>query len=264
MKKKSFILLMLLTLLYSLIFTTSCTQSSQKEQTSSQSKESSIFETGEIDKIKITAPQANVKSGCSNNFPTTGTLDKNDKVDVVGKVKDWYVIQLPNNKVGAVSENDCKPVVVEDKNETTPKEQLYLEEQPNLNNELTTQEQQMLRLVNDARAKNNLKPLQVDFEVTKLARLKSQDMIDNDYFSHYSPTYGSPFDMMKKYGVEYVYAGENLAANSTVQRAHDALMKSPGHRENILKPEFTHIGIGIKEGGPSGLMFTQMFISKPE
>jgi uncharacterized YkwD family protein len=129
---------------------------------------------------------------------------------------------------------------------------------------LTSMEQQMITLVNQARAQNNLPALKVDMQVTNVARIKAQDMIDNNYFSHNSPKYGSPFDMMKSFGVHYVKAGENIAGNQTVQAAHNALMNSPGHRENILSPDYTHIGIGIKQGGPYGNMFSQMFVSKPK
>lgn len=127
---------------------------------------------------------------------------------------------------------------------------------------LTAAEQQMLDLVNAERTKNGLQPLQADMELTKLARMKSQDMINRGYFDHNSPTYGSPFDMMKQYGVTYKTAGENLAGNRSVQAAHTALMNSAGHRANILNSSFTHIGIGIVEGGSYGMMFTQMFVGR--
>lgn len=129
---------------------------------------------------------------------------------------------------------------------------------------LTADEQEMVQLVNQARAQNNLPALKVDMEVTNVARIKSQDMIDNNYFSHNSPTYGSPFDMMQDFGIKYVRAGENIAGDQSVTSAHNALMNSPGHRKNILSPDFTHIGIGIKNGGQYGMMFCQMFISKPQ
>ena len=99
-------------------------------------------------------------------------------------------------------------------------------------------------------------------EISQVARLKSQDMIDNNYFSHNSPTYGSPFDMMKSYDIKYVYAGENLAGNPSIQDAHESLMNSQGHRENILNPNFTHIGIGVREGSKYGKMITQMFVGR--
>jgi len=129
---------------------------------------------------------------------------------------------------------------------------------------LSAVEQEMLKLVNEARAQNNVPALIIDRELCNVARIKSQDMIDNNYFSHNSPTYGSPFDMMKDFGIEYVRAGENIAGNRNTANAHNALMNSPGHRKNILSADFTHIGLGIKDGGPYGMMFCQMFISKPK
>ncbi|MDI3534013.1 MAG: hypothetical protein PWQ82_378 [Thermosediminibacterales bacterium] len=127
---------------------------------------------------------------------------------------------------------------------------------------LTEDEQKMLELVNAERIKAGVPPLKPDLELTKIARLKSKDMIENNYFAHNSPTYGSPFDMLNSFGVSYRYAGENLAGAPDVERAHKALMNSPGHRSNILNPNFTHIGIGIAVGGPYGKMFTQTFIGK--
>jgi uncharacterized YkwD family protein len=118
----------------------------------------------------------------------------------------------------------------------------------------------MVNLVNQERQRAGLKPLIVDKRLVELGRLKSQDMINNNYFSHQSPTYGSPFDMMKNAGVTYRWAGENIAGAASVDRAHNGLMNSEGHRANILNSNFTHIGIGIVPGGPYGMMFTQMFI----
>ncbi len=127
---------------------------------------------------------------------------------------------------------------------------------------LTQAEQQMLDLVNRERTSRGLPPLQADPELTRLARLKSQDMINLNYFAHQSPTYGSPFEMMRAAGVTYRTAGENLAGASGVERAHTALMNSSGHRANILNPGFTHIGIGIITGGSYGMMFTQLFVGR--
>jgi uncharacterized YkwD family protein len=124
---------------------------------------------------------------------------------------------------------------------------------------VTAKEQQMVNLVNQERTSRGLSALQMDTQLTKVARMKSQDMIDNNYFGHQSPKYGSPFDLMKSQGVTYRYAGENLAGADTVQRAHTNLMNSEGHRNNILNPNFTKIGVGIIEGGPYGLMVSQEF-----
>ncbi|MEG6584134.1 CAP domain-containing protein [Dendrosporobacter sp. 1207_IL3150] len=125
---------------------------------------------------------------------------------------------------------------------------------------ISAQEQQMVNLVNQERAKQGLPALQVDSRLVKVSRMKSQDMISNNYFGHQSPTYGSPFDLLKSQGITYKYAGENLAGAGTVAKAHEILMNSAGHRANILDPRFTKIGIGIISGGPYGLMVTQTFI----
>ncbi|QUH20607.1 CAP domain-containing protein [Alkaliphilus sp. B6464] len=122
---------------------------------------------------------------------------------------------------------------------------------------LTASEIQMIEYVNKARQDAGLQPLQIDVDLSYVARLKSQDMSDNKYFSHDSPTYGSPFDMMTKFGIKYRGAAENIAKNSSVEAAHNALMRSQGHKENILNPTYTHIGVGIHNGH-----YTQMFIRK--
>ena len=126
--------------------------------------------------------------------------------------------------------------------------------------DLTAMEQQMVNLVNQERVKQGLKPFEVDMRLVKAARMKSQDMITKKYVGHISPTYGSPFDMMKSMGITYQAAGENIAGAGTVDRAHTNLMNSPGHRANILYKNYTKVGIGIIQGGPYGLMITQMFI----
>jgi len=89
------------------------------------------------------------------------------------------------------------------------------------------------------------------------------DMRDKNYFSHQSPTYGSPFSMMKNFGISYRTAGENIAAGQqTPQEVVTAWMNSPGHRANILNKSFTHIGVGYAKGGSYGHYWTQMFIGK--
>jgi uncharacterized YkwD family protein len=127
---------------------------------------------------------------------------------------------------------------------------------------MTAEEQQMLDLVNGERTKGGLAPLKADGTLTKVARLKSQDMISNNYFAHQSPTYGSPFAMMSKYGVTYRSAGENIAGNSSVTGAFQAWMNSPGHRANILNSQYNLTGIGIVHGGPYGIIFTQEFVGR--
>lgn len=121
-------------------------------------------------------------------------------------------------------------------------------------------EKEVVRLVNEIRVKNGLKKLTYDWELSRVARYKSQDMKDNNYFSHTSPIYGSPFQMMKSFGITYRSAGENIARGQTTPATVvNAWMNSSGHRANILNASFTHIGVGyVKEGN----YWTQMFIFK--
>lgn len=272
MKRKFFAIALAATL----IFLSSCTpkQQSQKKPQAIGGVESSVYGMGDIERVRVTADQANIRSGCSGNSPVLNSPNKNSTYDVVGPVADWFAVKAPNNQIGFIPKNQCKPIVVEDKRPTMPPSTSGAAPQgttapktpntPTNSTSLSSEEQQMIKLVNAARAQNNLPPLQVDMQVTNVARVKAQDMIDNKYFSHNSPKYGSPFDMMKSFGVKFIQAGENIAGNQNVQAAHNALMNSPGHRQNILSPDYTHIGIGIRKGGQYGYMFSQMFVSKPK
>ncbi len=121
-------------------------------------------------------------------------------------------------------------------------------------------EKKVVELTNAERQKQGLKPLQIDDKLSKSAHAKSQDMKDKNYFDHQSPTYGSPFDMMKSFGITYKTAGENIAKGQpTPEAVVKAWMNSEGHRKNIMNPEFTQIGVGYVE---SGNIWTQQFIGK--
>ena len=121
-------------------------------------------------------------------------------------------------------------------------------------------EQQVVDLVNKERKANGLKPLSVDWEVARVAEHKSQDMLNKNYFSHTSPTYGSPFEMLKNYGIKYRSAGENIAKGQrTAAEVMNAWMNSSGHRANILNSSYTHIGVGYVSNGN---YWTQIFIQK--
>ena len=130
---------------------------------------------------------------------------------------------------------------------------------PSLDSTVTEYEQEVIRLVNEIRADNGLKPLTYDWELSRVARYKSQDMKDNRYFSHTSPVYGSPFQMIKNFGISFRSAGENIARGyATPQAVVNGWMNSSGHRANILSSSFTKIGVGYVADGN---YWTQMFIS---
>ncbi|MBE5099217.1 CAP domain-containing protein [Priestia aryabhattai] len=122
-------------------------------------------------------------------------------------------------------------------------------------------EQKVVDLVNQERQKQGLKPLTLNKKLSDVARTKSKDMMDKGYFDHNSPTYGSPFDMMKQFGIEYTTAGENIAkGQQSPEDVMNAWMNSDGHRKNILNPDFTEIGVGYVKGDTT--YWTQQFIGK--
>lgn len=131
---------------------------------------------------------------------------------------------------------------------------------PLLDNDTKNFEQQVVNLVNQQRSKNGLLPLTMNWQVSRVARYKSQDMCDRNYFSHQSPTYGSPFDMLKQFNINYSSAGENIAkGQKTPQAVMNSWMNSQGHRQNILNKNFTQIGVGYyNKNGTT--YWTQMFI----
>ncbi len=129
---------------------------------------------------------------------------------------------------------------------------------PTVNAQVTNYEREVIRLVNEIRTSRGLPALKEDWELSRVARYKSQDMKDKKYFSHTSPTYGSPFEMMKKFGIKYRAAAENIAKGQrTPQEVVNAWMNSSGHRANILNAQYTKIGVGYVA---SGNYWTQMFI----
>ena len=131
---------------------------------------------------------------------------------------------------------------------------------PSVSSSVASFESEVVRLVNAERSKAGLAPLTQDWQLSRVARYKSQDMKDLGYFSHTSPTYGSPFEMMKSFGITYRTAGENIAKGySTPEAVVKAWMNSPGHRANILNSSYTHLGVGYVA---QGSYWTQMFISK--
>ena len=133
---------------------------------------------------------------------------------------------------------------------------------PNLTS-VKTVEKQVQVMVNNERAKVGLSPLTLNWQLSRMARYKSQDMIDKGYFSHQSPTYGSPFDMMKSFGFNYMSAGENIAeGQSTATEVMTSWMNSPGHKANILSNNYSDIGVELAIKTDGTCYWTQDFIGR--
>ncbi|NLH96691.1 MAG: SH3 domain-containing protein [Clostridiaceae bacterium] len=206
----------------------------------------------------------NLREGPSTDYPTIGKLSKGQVLTVMGRLGDWYAVYDPDTgRVGAVYgryldvEDVTVPVsanVAEKKEKTSPPSSGKIV--------LTEDEQKLLELVNKAREENGLEPLAIDENLMKVARIKAKDMVENNYFSHQSPTYGSPFDMMRQFDNTFKSAGENIAGNKTVEGAFKAWMSSETHKKNILNPGFKVTGIGIENSPTYGKILVQQFIGR--
>ncbi|WP_261130312.1 CAP domain-containing protein [Bacillus sp. Marseille-Q3570] len=136
-------------------------------------------------------------------------------------------------------------------------------QQPGGGAAMSEMEKQVVELTNQERMKNGLSALKADAELAQVAQKKADDLAQNNYFSHNSPTYGSPFQMMQQNGVDYTSAAENIAAGQqSAEQVVQQWMNSPSHRENIMNGQLTHIGVGLSKGGQQGNCWSQMFIQK--
>ncbi len=204
----------------------------------------------------VTASKLNVRSGPSTKYSVITTVNKNEYIRVLAGVGNWYIIQTESDHVGAVSKQYVKAIYPSSNNNTSGNNTSTNQ------TTLTVDEQETLNLINAQRTKNGLTALKIDNEVQRVARIKAQDMVDNNYFSHNSPTYGSPFDMLKSFKISYKTAGENIAGNSSNSGAVNAWMNSSGHKANILNSSFNYTGIGVVKSPKYGKMYVQMFIGK--
>jgi uncharacterized YkwD family protein len=221
----------------------------------------------------VVAEHLNVRQGPSTKFPVICVLNKGQTVKVFGKLNGWYAIYEPaTGCVGAASSaylktaSAVKPPVAKTPATMKPGPAASLKPPQTTTatppSGISDEEQQMLNLVNKARADAGAGPLAFDMKLENTARLKAQDMVQKNYFSHQSPTYGSPFDMMRQFGITFKSAGENIAGNSTVEGAFNAWMNSQGHRQNILNASYNYTGIGIVSSPTYGKIFVQQFIGR--
>lgn len=208
----------------------------------------------------VTTAALNVRQGPGTSYKIVTKVYKNEYIRVFAGIGDWYVVQTDDDYVGMVSKKYVKLIfptggAADNQGNTTT-------DQTQNSNGLTADEQEVFDLINAQRTAAGLSALKIDSEVQNVARVKAGDMVDNNYFSHTSPTYGSPFDMMKSFGIKYKAAGENIAGNSTNSGAVNAWMNSEGHKANILSNNYNYTGIGVVTSPKYGKMYVQMFIGK--
>lgn len=193
----------------------------------------------------ITNNNVNFRHGPGTNFNSIQTLNSKDTVTVIGQIDNWYIAINSKNNVGTIYKDYVK---LNSKTETS-----------NTTTTSTDNVQLVLNLINNARKTEGLTPLKLGSTLPKVAQLKADDMVKNNYFSHTSPTYGSPFDMMKKYNVSYLSAGENIAGNPSITNAVNSWLKSSTHKQNLLSPKFNYIGIGVAKSNVYGYIIVAMF-----
>lgn len=201
-----------------------------------------IYSMEDIEEIKfngtVNAELLNLRKGPGLDYQIIGNLTFGEAVKVIGKINDWYIVQTNQNTIGLCSSE-------------------YI-----INSEDYQMSKEVLDLINKNRLENDLKELEIDRELNELAKIKAQDMLDNGYFDHISPTLGNPFEMIKNNGITYKTAGENIAGYKDMEGAVEAWMNSESHKNNILSNGYNYTGIGIVESEQYGYIIVQLFIGK--
>ena len=200
-----------------------------------------------------------VRGGPSTSFSVYGKLNAGDKVYVIGAIDNFLLVITSDNLVGMIredlvehyTENIVQEEINESNNETSES-----------NDDSKATASYILEKINAERIANGLPALSFDSLLTATAQTKAKDMVENNYFSHTSPTYGSPFEMMQNAGVTYISAGENIAGNSSIDDAITSFLSSEEHSKNILSNSYNYIGIGIEKSNTYGYVIVLMFIGK--
>lgn len=199
------------------------------------------------------------------NYNVITTVSKNEYIRVFAGVGEWYIIQTDSDYVGAVSRKYVRAIYPSSSGSSNSGSSSSGNSSSNSGTQtsnMNSDEKEIFDLINKQRTNNGLTALKHDNGVQRVARIKAQDMVDNNYFSHTSPTYGSLFDMLKSFKISYKTAGENIAANSSNSSAVTAWMNSSGHKANILNSSFNYTGIGVVSSPKYGKMYVQLFIGK--
>ncbi|MBR3721015.1 MAG: SH3 domain-containing protein [Clostridia bacterium] len=215
----------------------------------------------------VTADRLNVRSGPGTGYPVVATVNRNEYIRIFAGIGNWYIVQVDGDFVGAVSQKYVKPIYpvssgTSSGTSTNTGSGKTSGSTPSSTSSLTADELETFNLINQQRANNGLSALKVDSELQRVARIKAQDMVNNNYFDHNSPTYGTPFNMMKNFGITYKTAGENIAGNSSNSAAVTAWMNSSGHRANILNNSYNYTGLAVVSSSRYGKVYVQMFIGK--
>lgn len=194
----------------------------------------------------------NLRGGPSTSYLSYKKLNSGDKIQVIGKIDNFFLVVTSDNYIGMIREDLISKI---ETNVNTNQNQAAPSTLPNTS-------ETVLTLINNAREENGLPKLQINDLLNSTAIAKAMDMVENNYFSHTSPTYGSPFEMMQNAGITYKVAGENIAGNSSVENAVKSWLASEEHKANILSNAYNYIGIGVEPSDTYGYVIVTMFIGK--
>lgn len=202
----------------------------------------------------ISNSNVNFRRGPGTNFSSMAKLTKGTKLTAIGYISDWYLCISSSGTIGMIQKDLITFSSVSSNSNTGTT--------TNTTNKGDANEELVLKLINESRAASGLKALVMDANILKIAKLKAVDMVNKEYFSHTSPTYGSPFAMMKTYGIAYKVAGENIAGNPSIQAAVTSWLNSPTHKENILSTSYNLVGIGVTKSNVYGYIVVAMFVGR--
>ncbi len=187
---------------------------------------------------KVNTTTLNVRQGPGTNFDICTTLKKEDIVNVIGKVGEWYLIQTSDNIFGL-----CNNKYIDDTGEYSA-------------------ENTILNAINVQRDNNKIKKLIMDNKLTEIAKVKAQDIIDNNYFSHNSEKLGTPLEMLNKYDVKYMTVGENIAKSNDIQELVTLVTTSESYKQNSLSNDYNYTGIAILPIDEYEYIYVQLFVGR--
>ena len=202
---------------------------------------------------KVNTELLNLRSGPSTSFESISMLKRNEYLRVYAQIGDWYVVQNDKNLIGAVHSkyiDKCldEKAPVSSSEEIIETSANLVNDSKEINFEMSESETKLLNLINE--------------ELQNIARLKAQDLVENNYFSHISPSFGTPFEMLKNNGINYKTASENIAGNSSLEGAVSSWMNSEDHKKNILSNEFNYTGLAVVDSLAYGNIVVEFFVGR--
>lgn len=231
----------------------------------SYAQRESLFKNVIEREVEVTALKLNLRTGPGLDYPIVGSVEKGQKLEVIGTIDKWYIVILPDSSIGVISYQFVKVTKLGSKSYdilTAQENEGSDDSSGSTETALESDAEKLFDLMNKARVENKLAPFTWDETLNRIAEIKAKDMSDNNYFDHNSPSYGTPFAMLKQMDIFFLSASENIARNNSVENAHLELMSSVHHRVNVLNSRFNKAGVGICDSKEWGKIIVQIFIEE--